>query len=311
MELGAVAERLGPVRTAVVDVTRSMVREWRDDRVGGLAAEIAFFGILSLFPALLAVAAALGSLEAIAGGEFAARAQEEVLGFLRRVLTDEASGTVDAIEELFTESNPGVLSTGVAVALWSASRGFTALIRALDIVYDLDEHRGWIRMKLLALAIAVCSILAAAATMTMLVLGPLLGTGREVAEALGLGDSFATWWDLARWPTALVVLIAWASAVFHFAPNHTRSPWRWDLPGAVLTAVAWSLVSLGLRAYLVVGTGGNNVFGTLGGGLIVLLWLYLLGVGLLLGGELNSVIAHRHGVRSVVGDTEDSGDTEE
>src|SRR5690606_17130587 len=84
-----------------VDLGRDLVREWQEDRVGGLAAEVAFFGLLSLFPALLATAAALGSLEAVAGGDVASRAEEEVIDFLRRVLTEEAAGTVYAAQGLF------------------------------------------------------------------------------------------------------------------------------------------------------------------------------------------------------------------
>jgi membrane protein len=278
-------------------VGRSIVREWRQDRVSGLAAEIAFFGILSLFPVLLAVAAALGSLEAIAGSDVAERAQEVVVGFLRDTLTDDAAGTVDAVEDIFAGSSPGVLTVGVAVAVWSASRGFTALIRALDVVYDLDESRGYFAMRALALVLAVGSVVVAALMLAMLVLGPLLGTGADVADEVGLGGLFATWWDWARWPTAAIVLVAWSATVFHVAPNH-HTPWRWDLPGALLSAVAWALSSLGLRAYLSFAAGGNDVFGVFGGALIVLLWLYLLGLGLLLGGELNAVLAQRHGATS-------------
>lgn len=276
---------------------RALVREWREDRVSGLAAEIAFFGILSLFPVLLAVAAALGSLDAIAGGDVAERAKEEVLGFLRDTLTDDAAGTIDAVEDIFAGSSPGVLTVGVAAAVWSASRGFTALIRALDVVYDLEEQRRYVPMRALSLALALGSVVVAALTLAMLVLGPLLGTGGEVADEFGLGSPFATWWDWARWPTAAIVLVAWAATVFHVAPNH-HTPWRWDLPGALLSAAAWALASLGLRTYLTLAAGGNPVFGTLGGALIVLLWLYLLALGLLLGGELNALLAHRHGVAS-------------
>ena len=277
----------------VAEVGRSLAREWREDRVTGLAAEVAFFGILSLFPVLLAVAAALGSLEAIAGGDVAERAQEEVVGFLRDVLTEEAGETVEAVDRLFASSSPGVLTVGVAAALWAASRGFAAVINALDIAYDLDERRGYLRVRAVALGLAVGSVVVVALMLAMLVLGPLLGTGDDVADTVGLGGAFATWWDWVRWPTAVVVLIAWAATVFHIAPNH-RTPWRWDLPGAVLSATAWALVSVTLRAYLALAAGGNQVFGALGGALIILLWLYLLALGLILGGELNAVLAQRY-----------------
>lgn len=276
------------------DVGRDLVHEWRDDRVSGLAAEVAFFGLLSLFPALLATTAALGWLDAVAGGDVADRAEEEVVDFLRRVLTDEAAGTVDAVQGLFAEADPGILTVGLFGALWAASRGFTAVANALDVVYDLEERRSYLGLRAIGLALAVGTVLVVAAMLAMLVLGPLLGTGAEVADAIGLGSVFATFWDWLRWPMAVIVMVAWAATVFHVAPNH-HTPWRWDLPGAVLAGVAWAALSSSLRLYLsVASAGANQVFGTLGGSLIVLLWLYLLALGLLVGGELNAVLIARY-----------------
>jgi membrane protein len=288
----APAARLARWAAAVRDVVVELVHEWRDDRVTGLAAEIAFFGVLSLFPTLIAITAALGSLEVVAGSDVATRAQDEVVEFLRRVLTDEAAGTVDAVQDLFTGSEPGIVTVGALAAVWAASRGFVALVKALDVVYDLDERRGYVRLRVVALLLALGSVLVAAVMLAMLVVGPLLGTGRDVADAVGLGDTFAGVWNLLRWPVAVAVMVAWAATVLHVAPNH-RTPWRRDLPGAVLASLAWGLVSAGFRLYLSLAAGANQVLGTLGGSLILLLWLYLLGVGLLLGGELNAVLVAR------------------
>ncbi len=275
-----------------------LVREWRDDRVGGLAAEVAFFGLLSLFPALLAVAAALSSLEALAGGDVAARVERGVVGFLERVLTDEASGTIDAVRTLFVDASPGTFTVGALLALWAASRGFVAVINGLDVVYDLDERRSYVGLRALALALALGTVVVVALVLAMVVLGPLLGTGRDVADHLGAGDLFAALWTWARWPLVVALMVTWAATVFHIAPNH-RTPWRWDLPGAMLTALLWALLSAGFRLYLAVAAEANQVMGALGGALIVLLWLYLLAVGLLLGGELNAVLAERHRVAQV------------
>ena len=280
---------------AAVEVVRRVAHEWREDRVSGLAAEVAFFALLSLFPALLAVTAALGSLEVVAGQDVAARAEAGVIDFLRRVLTDEAADTVDAVEGLFRDSNPGIVTIGVVSALWAASRGFAAVVNALDVVYDLDDRRSYLVRRAVGLGLAVGTIVVVAVVLAMLVVGPLLGTGREIADDLGLGGAFATLWNWFRWPVAVSMMVAWAATVFHIAPNH-QTPWRWDLPGAVLTAVAWALLSLGLRVYLTLAVGADQVLGVLGGTLIVLLWLYLLAVGLLLGGELNAVLVARAGM---------------
>ncbi|MCD9624398.1 YihY/virulence factor BrkB family protein [Rhabdothermincola salaria] len=271
---------------------QELAREWREDRVGGLAAEVAFFGMLSLFPALLALTSVLGVLDAVTGGDVADRAQQQVVTALSDVLSDQASGTVDAVDALFETSSPGVLTISVVLALWAASRGFAALVRALDIAYDLPEHRSWVRLRLVAVGLALGSVVIGAALLAMLVIGPLLGTGQAVADWLGLGDGFATFWDWVRWPTMVVLVVAWAATVFHIAPNHS-TPWRWDVPGALVAAASWILVSVGFRVYLGLAGEANQVFGLLGGGLIALMWFYLLSVGVLLGGEVNAILAVR------------------
>lgn len=280
---------------STVEVTRQLLREWRDDRVSGLAAEVAFFGLLSLFPGLLALAGALGALQGVVGGEVAERAEAEVVGFLRRVLTEEADSTVEAVRRLFDAPAPGALTVGAAAALWAASRAFVAMINALDVAYDVEERRPYLRLRLQAIALAIGSVALGALMLAALVLGPLLGAGGDVADTLGLGATFATFWDVVRWPAAFLLMVLWAATLFHVGPNH-RTPWRWDLPGAAVAAAGWAVTSLGLRAYLAVAAGSNQVLGALGGSLIVVLWLYLLGVSLLVGAELNAVLAVRHGV---------------
>jgi len=287
-------ERLagGPRARRFFEVVRQLGHEWRDDRITSLAAEVAFFAMLGIFPALLAIAAVLGSLDSVAGRELAAQAENAILASLDRVFTDDAAGVVDTVRDVFGERRPGVLTIGVVGALFAASRGFLGVIRALDVAYDVDEHRSWFQLLPVAALLALGSVATAALMLTMLVLGPVLGGGREVAEAIGLGEGFATFWDIFRAPFAFTVLIAWAATVYHVGPDQ-HSRWRAELPGAVLTACSWLAISLGFRLYLQVAAEGNAVFGTLGGALSLLLWLYLLGIGLLVGAELNAVLAAR------------------
>lgn len=277
------------VRTHALPVGRAMVRAWQEDRVTGLAAEVAFWSLLSLFPMLIATAAVLGSLEPLVGSDAAANAEDEVLSWMQRILTEEAEGTIDDVEGLFRTSSPGLLTVSALGAVWAASRGFAAIIRALDIAYDLDETRSFMRTRILAVAMTLGSVLLGALMLAMLVVGPLLGTGQELADRYGFGDAFAVLWTWLRWPLIFGTMVAWATTILHVAPNH-RTPWRWDLPGAVLTTVAWAVFSFGLRYYLAFAGETNQVLSILGGSLITVLWLFLLAIGLLLGGELNAVL---------------------
>jgi uncharacterized BrkB/YihY/UPF0761 family membrane protein len=124
-------------------VMRVLVRESTDNRVVGLAAEVAFFGVLSLFPGLLFLATALGFLEALLGNGLARQAEEPVLRFLDQVLTDRAAGNVEAVRELFVRPQGGLLTVASLLALWGLSRGFVAVIRALDLAYDVAHRPPW------------------------------------------------------------------------------------------------------------------------------------------------------------------------
>lgn len=269
-----------------------MLHEWKEDRVTSLAAEVAFFAMLGILPGLLAVAAILGSLDSVAGRELAEQAESAILAALDRVFTDNASGVLDTVRSMFEERRPGILTLGLAGALFAASRGFLGVIRALDVAFDIDDHRGWFQLLPVAGLLALGSIATACLLLIMLVLGPILGGGGELADSVGLGAGFATFWDIFRAPFAFAVAIAWATTIFHVGPDH-QTRWRTDLPGAVLAATWWLVISLGFRVYLQVAAEGNAVFGALGGALSLMLWLYLLGLGLLLGAEFNAVLAAR------------------
>lgn len=283
--------RLRSIRDTAVELWR----EGRSDRLTGLAAELAFFGMLSFFPAFIAIAAALGSLESLIGADAAKELRDSVVSSLEQALTSEASSTIDAVEELFAEGNPGLLTFGLLGALWAMSRGFVAVISALDVVYDLEERRSYVRQRTLALLFSLFTVLVGAVMLVMIVVGPLLGSGADLADKLGFGDAFITFWNLLRWPATIAALVAWSTMLFHYAPNH-RTPWRWDVPGAIATTAGWLAVTLGFRAYLAFASRTNQVFGSLGGALIVIVWLYLLAAAVLVGGEINAILAARHRV---------------
>ncbi len=261
---------------------------WKDDNAGGLAAEVAFFSLLSVFPGLLAVAAAVGWLDGVLEGDLVSNAERRVVDVLRTFLTDNAGGTIEAVRALFREGSGGVFTIGVVAALWSASRGMAAVVRAVAQIYDASDRRSAVRRRLLAVGLAIGSMLVVSLMLAMLVLGPLLGAGGAVARAAGVDELYGRLWQWLGIPLAFVVLVGWAVVILHAAPHPHRS-WRSHVVGGVVVGGGWLLGSLGLRGYLAV-FGGNAVFGVLGGALVVLLWFYLLSLALMLGAEVSSVL---------------------
>ena len=266
--------------------------DWARTRVGGLSAEIAFFALLGLFPAVVVFAAALGSLDAVIGEGAASDIEQWVLNQVHEIFgTDNTLGST--VEDLFQRSNAGLITAGIVLTLYLSSRGFIAVVRALDVAYGHDQRRSWLSTRILGLGLTFSTILVAALVAAMVVVGPLLGGGGEVAERLGAGAEFATAWAWLRWPVAFAVVVLWATSVYHMA-SRRGTPWLRDLPGAVVGTAWWLVVSAGFGSYVELASSGvNAVFGLLGGALSLLLWLYLLAMGLLAGAGLNVVLARR------------------
>jgi membrane protein len=265
-----------------------------DDRVPGLAAETAFFAVLSIFPGLVVAASLLGLLDVIVGEDLAARAENNVVSTLDLVLTDRASGAVSSIEDLFEQTRGEVLSVAAVTALGTLSGAFAVVINALNIAYDVKERRSWIRRRLLGLLMGVATMAVVALALTVLVVGPLLGHGEALADVVGLGGVFTFAWDVLRLPALVAGVVVWAASVFHYAPSRPAR-WRDALPGALATTVLWVVATAGLHVYLRVAAGANPVLGAFGGGAIVMIWVYLLSLALLLGGEVNATLDRGRG----------------
>lgn len=287
-----VVDRLPDRVAAVADFVKELAQESVEDRINGLAAEMAFFGLLGVFPGLLIMTSMLGSLDSLIGKELAEQAQDAVIGGLDKVLTEEASGAVGAIRSLFEDQRGGLLTFATIGAIWAVSRSFAAVILALDHAYDLEERRPWVKQRLVGAGLALGTVVTTIIVLTMVVIGPLFGGGRAVAQSLGFGGLFAFAWTWLRWPFAFVFLGVWATTVFDLGPA-IRTKWRWQAPGAVFVAIAWLGLSLAFSVYLRFAGDTNPVFGILGGGLILMLWMYLLSLALLIGAEINAIMIVR------------------
>ncbi len=258
------------------DLLRRMVREISDDGVVDAAASTAFWLLLSMPAAALAVLASVSFLDPTLTREL----EDALLDFVDETFTTEGDPLREAIRSVFDSARPGLLSVSVLIAVFTLSRGFAGLIRSLDVVYDVPESRSLLRLRLAALGMAVGTLVTVAASTFMWAL-----IGRTDLPGL------------VRAAAALVVLVLWAATVFHLGPNH-HTPWRYDLPGALLAACGWLVVSFGFGWYVRIAGSGNEIVGAAGTLLLGLTWLWAVCAVLLVGGELNEILARRAGVVS-------------
>lgn len=272
-----------------------------EDRVSGLAAEMAFFALLSLVPLVVALGASLGWLERVVGREAVETGRATVLAAISTVFSQAAAQDVmrPLVEGLLEEQRGGVALSGVVVALWLASRVFTATIRALDLAYNVDERRGPLVQRALALALSVVAIVVVSLILVLSVLGPLLGTAADVARRLGFGPAFAFAWQVVRWPLLALVAVGFFATVYRLAPN-VSTTWRQALPGAFLGVALWLGASVLFRAYLATfgspvarfaaGADAAALLAVVGAVVAAVIWTYVSSVALLVGGELNAVL---------------------
>jgi membrane protein len=261
-------------------LTKDVWNEYQEDNAGDLAASITFWTILSIPAAALALVSALSSLEAIAGTSVSNDVEREIQQFVADTLVDSETLSA-AISELFSGSNAGVITIAAFTALFTLSRAFAGLIRAMDIAYEVDEGRSWWELRLVAIGLGLGTILVAAGSATFLAVLPSLPLG-----------SVAQWFTV---PGVFVGIVVWCATLFHLGPNH-RTPWRYDVPGAIVTAIGWIAASQLFALYVRFAGTANEVQSGVGAILLALSLVYVLSLVLVMGAEVNDVIARRAGI---------------
>lgn len=261
-------------------LARDVVREYSRDGIGDVAASITFWTILSVPAAVLALVSFLSSLESIVGVSIANDVEAEVQLFITDTFA-ESETLSETVSQLFNTSSTGVATVATIVALFTLSRAFAGLIRALDIAYGVDDRRPWWFLRLVAVGLGLGTVVIVASGATVLAVLPSL--------------PFHGAFQLLTAPVVILTLVIWAATIFHIGPNH-HTPWRYDLPGAVLTMIGWVAASQGFASYIRASGQGNDVQTGVGGILLALTLVYVLSIVLLVGAELNDVLAQRAGV---------------
>ena len=272
---------LAPKVTALELIKRT-AKETIDDDCVGIAAQLAYYFALALFPALLFVVALASYLPYNVISDVVAAldsiAPPEVLEIIRKQLESIVAGEA-----------PSVLTIGILGALWSSSGAMTSIVSALNTAYDVPETRPWWKVRLTAIALTIALVMFVLLSFVIIVAGP--EAGRWLTGWLGLSEVFDTVWRYARWPIVFTLATTGIAIVFYYAPDADQD-WIWITPGSILTTVLWILFSMGFRIYVTRVGDYTATYGALAGAAILLLWLYLSGLALLIGGELNSEIEH-------------------
>ena len=253
-----------------------------DDALG-LAAQLAYYFFLALFPAILCVIAIASFFplhnftdEMVAS--IARFAPQEMLILVREQMVRLAEG-----------NNGGILSLGLVGAIWSSSAALAAIISAMNKVYDIEESRPWWKVRLIAILLTIGLALFIVLSFGLVIAGPQLVDW--FAARYALGGIFVWTWKILQWPVAFALVVSGIGLIYYFAPD-AEQDWAWITPGSLVAAVLWLLGSLAFRYYVVNFGSYQSTYGTVTGVMLLLLWFYLTGLVVIVGAEISAEIEH-------------------
>jgi len=260
---------------------KRLIKRINDDDVFGRAAQLSYYFLLALFPLLLVLINLLGFM-AQQGTEF----RIKLISYLGAVMPSSAVALVHTtLDEISAASGSGKLSLGLLAALWAASNGMGAISQTLNVAYDVRETRPWWKVRLISGALTVALSVLIISALTIVLYGGSIG--EALASRNGLGQLFTVLWSILQWPIALGFVLATFNLIYNFAPNLSSIQRRWFTPGAVVGVALWLLISFAFRVYLHYFNSYSVTYGSLGALIVLMLWFYLTGVAILIGGEVN------------------------
>lgn len=267
----------------LMELGRRLWRESLQDELLGRAAQLAYYALLALFPALIVLTALMGLLSV-------ERFMPELMSYLRDVLPADALLMVERfLTQIAEGSGANLLSLGALGALWASSSGVTAIMDALNVVFGVKEDRRpfW-RVRLIAILLTIGLAGFVILSLGLVLYGSTIGTW--VAELMGFGVAFTWMWNVLQWPIVIGLMLIVVTAIYHICPDRRVRRWSWLTPGSVFAVGMWLIVSLGFKAYVDNFGNYNKVYGSIAGVIVLMLWLYWSGMVLLFGGEINAEI---------------------
>ncbi|MFJ8132348.1 YihY/virulence factor BrkB family protein [Streptomyces hydrogenans] len=252
-------------------------------RILGLAAEAAFFTLLSLPPLLLGLIAVLGYADDWTNTDTVASIEENILRAAGTILSERGVDEIaqPILDDITRAKRPDLISLGFAIALWSGSRAVNVFIDTITVMYGLDGQRGIVKTRLLALLLYIVALLIGAVVLPLAVVGP-----DRVVELVPWGTDVVA---VLYWPAVILLSIAFLTTLYHVSVP-VRSPWIEDIPGALVALAMWALGSFLLRIYLTSQVEGPTIYGSLAAPIAILLWIGVSAFAVLVGAAVNAAI---------------------
>ena len=272
-----------PVSLSWAELARRTWRELLDDDVIDLAAQLSYYFFLALFPAILFVFALasffpLGNITDDVGRALGPFVSPQVLDLIQ-----------EQMRRLANNENGGLLTVGVAGALWSSSAALVSIVGALNRAYDIDEGRPWWKVRLVAIGLTLSVAVTVLIAFSLVLIGPTVA--EKLGDVTGWGAPFKWTWLVLQWPLVFLLVTVAIGLLYYFGPD-AEQDWAWITPGAVFATILWLSASLLFKVYVANFTDYEGTYGTVGAVIVVLLWLYVSGIAILAGAELNSEIEH-------------------
>ncbi|NUU24116.1 MAG: YihY/virulence factor BrkB family protein [Streptomycetaceae bacterium] len=253
------------------------------NRVTGLAAEAGFFMLLSLPPLLLGLAGTIGYLKGAIGQDNIDALKQDIIDGSGNVLSQKSVDQVivPLVNDVFSSGRADIISVGFLIALWSGSRALNVYVDTITIMYGLDGKRGIVRTRLLSFTLYVVGLLLGMFLIPLLLAGPEL-----VVKAF---PHFAGTVHILYWPVLVILSVCFLTTLYHVSVP-VRTPWREDIPGALVALLLCILGSFLLRVYLATTVDGPSVYGSLAAPVAVLVWMYFAAMAILIGAAINAAI---------------------
>jgi membrane protein len=282
-------ERLRPSEWA--DVVKRTVKAFMADDCMGLAQQVAYSSLLAFFPALIFLVGLLGLIEAY----------DEMRGFIAPVAPQAVVDILDQLQEDSSEKGASAAAfvIGLFGAVWAASGAMNAIVKAVNRAYERIETRPFWKVRLISIVLVVAAGLVTAGMFLLIVFGGPLG--EAITRKARLGGAFDLLWGILRWPLAFVVVLLLFALIFYLAPNQEQRNWKWITPGSLVGGMLWLALSGLFALYTSLSGSYSKTYGSLAGGIILLLWLNYTAWAILFGAELNSELDKQADIRAAGG----------